>query len=251
MPETPFFDQAAPAAARRRTAPDRLDGTVALVTGASSGIGAATAIALAAEGAAVAVAARRKDRLDTVAAGITARGGTVVVLEADITDEQQATDRDRKNGALDEERGAVHRDGTLHDDSPQVGDAGVHDDKDEGRDEAGKGKRGLGERTVSSRKARFKKHPDGGRPEDDQHRCERAILDARRVNRQRIGRRSSRPERRREQGGAHEDPPTLVATGVLPGRAADSGTGGTGSLLPVCCKVALTAGVMASRSGRG
>ena len=92
MPETPFFDQAAPAAARGRTTADRLDGTVALVTGASSGIGAATAITLAAEGAAVAVAARRKDRLDDLASGIRGQGGTVLVLESDITDGQQATD---------------------------------------------------------------------------------------------------------------------------------------------------------------
>jgi NADP-dependent 3-hydroxy acid dehydrogenase YdfG len=92
MPETPFFDQAAPGAGKTRTTPDRLEGTVALVTGASSGIGAATAIALAGEGAAVAVAARRKDRLEEVAAGIREQGGTVLVLESDITGEQQATD---------------------------------------------------------------------------------------------------------------------------------------------------------------
>ncbi len=69
-----------------------LKGTVALVTGASSGIGAAAAAMLAGRGAAVALVARRKDRLDTLAADIGARGGTAVVIESDVTDEQQATD---------------------------------------------------------------------------------------------------------------------------------------------------------------
>jgi NADP-dependent 3-hydroxy acid dehydrogenase YdfG len=69
-----------------------LGGTVTLVTGASSGIGAATATALAAQGAAVALAARRRDRLDTLAADIRDQGGTALVLESDITDERQATD---------------------------------------------------------------------------------------------------------------------------------------------------------------
>ena len=69
-----------------------LDRTVALVTGASSGIGAATAAALAGRGAAVALAARHRDRLDALAAGIRDQGGTVLVLESDVTDERQATD---------------------------------------------------------------------------------------------------------------------------------------------------------------
>ena len=69
---------------------DRLDGTVALVTGASSGIGEAAAVSLAAHGAAVAIAARRRDRLDALAERIRGAGGTVLVLESDITDEQQA-----------------------------------------------------------------------------------------------------------------------------------------------------------------
>jgi NADP-dependent 3-hydroxy acid dehydrogenase YdfG len=70
--------------------PGRLDGTATLVTGASSGIGAATAQALAAQGSAVALVARRKDRLDELAAAITANGGDALVIEADITDEEQA-----------------------------------------------------------------------------------------------------------------------------------------------------------------
>lgn len=63
-----------------------LAGTAALVTGASSGIGEATAEALAAEGAAVAVVARRRDRLDDLAGRIRGAGGTVEVIEADVTD---------------------------------------------------------------------------------------------------------------------------------------------------------------------
>jgi NADP-dependent 3-hydroxy acid dehydrogenase YdfG len=66
--------------------------TVAVVTGASSGIGAATASALAGQGAAVALVARRKDRLDTVAEGIRGNGGVAHVFEADVTDRDQATE---------------------------------------------------------------------------------------------------------------------------------------------------------------
>jgi NADP-dependent 3-hydroxy acid dehydrogenase YdfG len=70
----------------------RLGGTVALVTGASSGIGEATAAMLSAQGAAVALAARRKDRLEALAANIRSEGGTALVLESDVTDEGQASD---------------------------------------------------------------------------------------------------------------------------------------------------------------
>jgi NADP-dependent 3-hydroxy acid dehydrogenase YdfG len=69
---------------------DRLDGTVALVTGASSGIGAATALWLAAQGAKVALVARRAERLDMLAEEIRGSGGTALVLAGDITVEEQA-----------------------------------------------------------------------------------------------------------------------------------------------------------------
>lgn len=70
---------------------NRLQGTVALVTGASSGIGEATALALAADGAAVAIAARRKDRLTDLASRIETAGGKALVIECDVTDSAQAT----------------------------------------------------------------------------------------------------------------------------------------------------------------
>src|SRR5262245_42713734 len=69
---------------------ERLDGTVALVTGASSGIGEATARQLASDGAAVALAARRVDRLEGLAKQIGDDGGTALVIEADVTEPQQA-----------------------------------------------------------------------------------------------------------------------------------------------------------------
>jgi NADP-dependent 3-hydroxy acid dehydrogenase YdfG len=71
---------------------DRLDGTVALITGASSGIGEAAALALADRGAAVALVARRADRLEVLSAKIRSGGGSAVAITADITDEQQARD---------------------------------------------------------------------------------------------------------------------------------------------------------------
>ena len=68
----------------------KLDGKVAVVTGASSGIGEATAEALAKEGAAVVVAARREDRLAGLVERIENEGGRVLAAVCDVTDESQA-----------------------------------------------------------------------------------------------------------------------------------------------------------------
>ena len=71
---------------------DTLQGKVALVTGASSGIGEATAYALAAQGAYVAASARRADRLNAVVKRIQDSGGQAISIVADIADEAQAND---------------------------------------------------------------------------------------------------------------------------------------------------------------
>jgi NAD(P)-dependent dehydrogenase (short-subunit alcohol dehydrogenase family) len=65
----------------------RLSGRVAVVTGASSGIGRATALQLAAEGAIVVVTARREAHLDTLVAAIRAAGGTALAVPGDVTNE--------------------------------------------------------------------------------------------------------------------------------------------------------------------
>ncbi|GIJ50249.1 oxidoreductase [Virgisporangium aliadipatigenens] len=79
-----------------------LNGRTAVITGASSGIGAATAELLAANGAAVALLARRKDRLDALAAKITAAGGTALAVPVDITD---AADLEAKAALIENELG--------------------------------------------------------------------------------------------------------------------------------------------------
>jgi NADP-dependent 3-hydroxy acid dehydrogenase YdfG len=83
----------------------RLDGRVALVTGASSGIGEATALALAEAGARVAIAARRRDRLDALASKLESLGAAPIVLVADLNSEVEAqrivTETEAHYGRLD------------------------------------------------------------------------------------------------------------------------------------------------------
>ncbi|MFK4088335.1 SDR family NAD(P)-dependent oxidoreductase [Kribbella sp. NPDC020789] len=67
-------------------APGSLTGKTIMITGASSGIGAAAARLFAAEGAAVVLMARRKDKLEAIAAEIQAAGGRVELAPGDVTD---------------------------------------------------------------------------------------------------------------------------------------------------------------------
>ncbi len=67
-----------------------LSGKVAIVTGASSGIGRATAILFARQGARVVVAARRQHELDILVSEIAATGGEAVALAGDVRDEDHA-----------------------------------------------------------------------------------------------------------------------------------------------------------------
>jgi NADP-dependent 3-hydroxy acid dehydrogenase YdfG len=67
-----------------------LEGTVALVTGASSGIGEATAEILAQHGAAVALVARRIDRLEDLAAKLKSEGASVLPIQADVANRDEA-----------------------------------------------------------------------------------------------------------------------------------------------------------------
>jgi 3-oxoacyl-[acyl-carrier protein] reductase len=90
-----------------------LDGAVALVTGASSGLGAHFAQVLAANGAAVVLVARRADRLADVTAMITKAGGKAIAVEADVRD------RDATRAAFDTAESAF---GTV---SILVNNAGV------------------------------------------------------------------------------------------------------------------------------
>lgn len=90
-----------------------MDKKVVAITGASSGIGAATALELADRGAAVVLGARRGDRLESVASRIREKGGRAETLEIDVTDR---TDLDKFVGL------AVDRFGRL---DVLVGNAGV------------------------------------------------------------------------------------------------------------------------------
>jgi NADP-dependent 3-hydroxy acid dehydrogenase YdfG len=83
----------------------KLDGKVVVVTGASSGIGEATAEALAGEGATVVVAARREERLSDLVGRIEGNGGRTLAVSCDVTDEGQAHALIQR---AEEEFGRVH-----------------------------------------------------------------------------------------------------------------------------------------------
>ena len=68
-----------------------LDGQVAIVTGASSGIGHAVSTHLARAGAKVALAARREDKLQTLKSAIENEGGVAIVVKCDVTNRKDVS----------------------------------------------------------------------------------------------------------------------------------------------------------------
>src|SRR3954471_23053669 len=64
---------------------DNIEGKVIIITGASSGMGAAAARHLAAQGASIVLAARRADRIESLVADIAASGGKAVAVATDVT----------------------------------------------------------------------------------------------------------------------------------------------------------------------
>ena len=93
----------------------RVSGKVAIITGGGTGIGRACALALAREGAKVALAARRRDKLEAAAREIAAAGGEALALECDVTDK---TSVERAVRAGEERFGKLHiiinSAGTVH-----------------------------------------------------------------------------------------------------------------------------------------
>jgi NADP-dependent 3-hydroxy acid dehydrogenase YdfG len=81
-----------------------LSGRIAVVTGAASGIGAATAERLAADGASVALVSRRTDRLEKLATAISEAGGTALAVQLDVTDPDSVA---RAAGTISERLGRV------------------------------------------------------------------------------------------------------------------------------------------------
>jgi NAD(P)-dependent dehydrogenase (short-subunit alcohol dehydrogenase family) len=107
--------------------PNRLRGKVALVTGASSGIGEAAAKALAAQGASVVLAARRQDELDRVAGEITGAGGAALAVRTDVTVDQDVaaavSAAEEHFGGLDvafNNAGALGTAGLVADQDPKI-----------------------------------------------------------------------------------------------------------------------------------
>jgi len=76
-----------------------LSGQVAIVTGASSGIGAASAKALVSQGAKVTLAARRQERLNQVAREVTDLGGETLVIQTDVSQKTQIEEMIRQTVA--------------------------------------------------------------------------------------------------------------------------------------------------------